>query len=142
MLYMYALQKRGSPSDSYSAYLSAAVRCQSHLWAIAEKGSLSERYCLVLEELRAEAVRPIEVAQNWAPSGPFGHRTQQQDLANPQSAMNAAHHTNADYIHTMNDSSFAPDMNMLADAAGWDQFASMISSGLGNLDVFLSDSLI
>ncbi|CRG87099.1 Sugar transporter STL1 [Talaromyces islandicus] len=57
MLYIYVIQECASPSDVYSSYLSAATRCQAHISAIAEKGSLSERYCLVLEELRVEALR-------------------------------------------------------------------------------------
>src|SRR5258708_5818836 len=57
MLYIYVIQKRESLPEVYSSYLSAATRCQSHISAIAEKGSLSERYCLVLEELRIEALR-------------------------------------------------------------------------------------
>jgi hypothetical protein len=57
MLYIYVIQNRAYPAEVYRTYFSAATRCQSHLSAIAEKGSLSERYCLVLEELRVEATR-------------------------------------------------------------------------------------
>lgn len=39
------------------------MRCQSQLSTIAEEGSLAERYCLVLEELRKEVVQPLEDRQ-------------------------------------------------------------------------------
>lgn len=38
-------------------YLEAAEKCQQQISGIAEPGSLTSRYCLVLEELRLEAMR-------------------------------------------------------------------------------------
>ncbi|KAL6407208.1 transcriptional regulatory protein GAL4 [Ilyonectria robusta] len=57
VLYIYVIQNRASPPELYSSYFAAATKCQSHISAMAEKGSLPERYCLVLEELRVEALR-------------------------------------------------------------------------------------
>ncbi|QGI69985.1 hypothetical protein CEK26_002318 [Fusarium fujikuroi] len=57
VLYIYVIQKWASPPETYSEYFTAAVRCQSHMSTMVEKGSLSERYCFLLEELRVEALR-------------------------------------------------------------------------------------
>ncbi|KAL2793422.1 fungal-specific transcription factor domain-containing protein [Aspergillus keveii] len=42
--------------DAYQTYLDAAARCQEKLASIAPSDSLVARYCLVLEELRCEAM--------------------------------------------------------------------------------------
>ncbi|KAL3445820.1 fungal-specific transcription factor domain-containing protein [Aspergillus insuetus] len=42
--------------DAYQTYLDAATRCQEKLASIAPSDSLVARYCLVLEELRCEAI--------------------------------------------------------------------------------------
>lgn len=58
MLYVYTIQQQDVPNIQFHHdYLSAAVQCQTQLSTIAEIGSLTERYCLVLEELRKEAVK-------------------------------------------------------------------------------------
>lgn len=130
------IQKRASPPSVYGRYLSAAIRCQSHISAIAERGSLSERYCLVLEELRIEALRQTERSHQSANSA---HRTR------PNSPSNGLDNHPIGPIHDVDDTTdFAdPAMNTagsdLSDFNGWDQFASMISSGLGNLDGFFDD---
>ena len=48
---------------AYQDCLTAANQCQSQIARIAEKGSLPERYCLLLEELRVEALRQTERVQ-------------------------------------------------------------------------------
>ncbi|KAJ0418544.1 fungal-specific transcription factor domain-containing protein [Aspergillus carlsbadensis] len=170
MLYIYVIQNRAYPAEVYSTYFSAATRCQSHLSAIAEKGSLSERYCLVLEELRVEATRQTRSApvptstQSSLPattSHPLSqrqshthsqHHTQSQ--AQPQgapfpnqipSALNHSPGTATSYTNGSLDDATALDFqaNMAGlgfpetDCAGWGQFTSMVSSGLGNLDLLL-----
>ncbi|KAL4731728.1 hypothetical protein ACLX1H_000710 [Fusarium chlamydosporum] len=59
VLYIYVIQKWASPPEAYSDYFTAATRCQSHMAIMVEKGSLSERYCFLLEELRIEALRQV-----------------------------------------------------------------------------------
>lgn len=51
--------------DSYHEYFEAAVSCQKNLFKLVVKGSLTARYCVVLEELRIEAIRHIERPLNW-----------------------------------------------------------------------------
>ncbi|EXJ65464.1 hypothetical protein A1O7_01805 [Cladophialophora yegresii CBS 114405] len=62
VLYVYTIQERLAPVETYLPYLNAATHCQNQISKIAEKGSLAARYCLVLEELRKEACRQIERA--------------------------------------------------------------------------------
>lgn len=57
ILYVYVIQLKASPVETYQTYLEAADTCQKQISAIAEQGSLTRRYCLVLEELRNEALR-------------------------------------------------------------------------------------
>ncbi|KAF9890077.1 hypothetical protein FE257_006238 [Aspergillus nanangensis] len=60
VLYVYAIQHTG-PSEVLGPYLEAATRCKNQMSDAAEPDSLPSRYCLVLEELRLEAVgRPIQ----------------------------------------------------------------------------------
>ena len=70
ILYIYTIQQRNSPRDKYRAYFEAAEKCQRQISAMAGHESLAERYSVVLEELRLEAVKQTETtrdAQNQAP---------------------------------------------------------------------------
>lgn len=57
ILYIYTIQKSKDAGKTYWGYLNAAIRCQHQLSSLADAESLAARYCLVLEELRAEALR-------------------------------------------------------------------------------------
>ncbi|KAL4888505.1 fungal-specific transcription factor domain-containing protein [Aspergillus ambiguus] len=142
MLYIYVIQKRAFPSEVYSSYLSAATRCQSHLLAIAERGSLSERYCLVLEELRIEATRHTsDILSSTNPVEDGHDRPQTEEALQPElvTIENSSTHT-VNCLESMNDVPIdffnsIPTLS-LESYAGWDHFTSMVSSGLGNMDVF------
>ncbi|KAL3469508.1 fungal-specific transcription factor domain-containing protein [Aspergillus californicus] len=146
MLYIHVIQNRASPAEAYTTFLSAATRCQSHLSAIAEKGSLSERYCLVLEELRLEATRQTRGRQS---------RTTTSSITNPTGTLTSIPTDNSpgtatNYTDSLDDAA-AMDFDVqtdmsglglsLSDYAGWGQFTSMVSSGLGNMDLFVSDDV-
>ena len=62
ILYVYTIQHSKEPEEVYRPYLAAAERCQQQIMKVAGEGSLTSRYCVVLEELRAEAVRQIAPA--------------------------------------------------------------------------------
>ena len=140
MLYIYVIQNRANSPDVYEKYLSDAVQCQSQISSIAEKGSLLDRYCLLLEELRLEAIRKVDrhrlqttgqsaVAAGSGPSSaavdPLAREYGDGDFAG-----------NPSFDPNVNLNAAIPDQ--MSDSADWDQFASMISSGLGNLDAFLN----
>jgi hypothetical protein len=142
VLYIYVIQQRASPPETYSEYLSAATRCQSHILAIAEKGSLSERYSLVLEELRLEVLRQTDRTHvSMANLGGTSSHPHVHDLQTTSISMDGDAMTAVNYTDLMGDPAidFNDMSGSVSDYSGWGQFASMVSSGLGNLDAFLND---
>ncbi|RYP00782.1 hypothetical protein DL764_006416 [Monosporascus ibericus] len=143
VLYIYVIQKRASPPEIYSNYFSAATRCQSHLSGIAEKGSLSERYCLVLEELRVEALRqakrmdPSITSLRGMDSNSQGNNFQTTSI--PVDGSTSAATTYTDFIGEATIDFNDMPGSAPSDYSGWGQFTSMVSTGLGNLDAFLND---
>lgn len=154
MLYIYVIQKRASPPDVYSEYFSAAARCQSHIAAIAEQGSLSDRYCLVLEELRVEALRQVRrmhpsvtgataTAAATPAAAAENTRGQMEDasLAGMMAVFDDSPGAATSYTELLADGAGGGMPDFLfsdSDVSGWGHFASMVSSGLGNLDLFLN----
>ncbi|KAH8172182.1 fungal specific transcription factor domain-containing protein [Sarocladium implicatum] len=159
VLYIYVIQKRASPPEVYSEYFIAAARCQSHLSSIAADGSLSQRYCLVLEELRVEALRQIKrMNPSLVPTNGTDDQNQQQnhgqtslDVGNDISGVEGMDAAMAMGIFDNSPSAATNYTDLLVNAgdgvgaefsfpamefSGWDQFAHMVSSGLGNLDGF------
>ncbi|KIX01896.1 uncharacterized protein Z518_07835 [Rhinocladiella mackenziei CBS 650.93] len=143
VLYIYVIQKRASPPEVYSNYFSAATRCQSHISGIAEKGSLSERYCLVLEELRVEALRQTgRIHPSITGLGGMDSHSQENGYQTTSAPMDGNPSAATNYTDLMGEATINfNDMtgSALSDYSGWGQFASMVSSGLGNLDAFLND---
>jgi len=60
VLYVYTIQQQQSSVDSHLAHYEAAMRCQAQISSLAVTDSLAERYGIVLEELRLEAVNHIQ----------------------------------------------------------------------------------
>lgn len=140
MLYIYVIQECASPPEVYSRYLTAASRCQSHISAIAEKGSLSERYSLVLEELRVEALRQTKRA-NTCRTGLAESSRQLEDEAEPMFMHMNAGQVGVPAATNLEDN--VMDLNgnlpgLYPDYSGWGQFTSLVSSGLGNMDMFMN----
>jgi len=133
---MYAIRKRSSLPETYNSFLTAASKCQSHLSAIAEKGSLSERYCLVLEELRVETLRQTQMM-------PTTTSENVNDDMHARAVSGSNFTDPLQYINTTGEfHSLDIAMSPLSNPVDWEEFASMIDSGLGNLDTFFSESLI
>lgn len=57
MLYVYAIQQRHAPPETYLPAFHAATKCQAQITSIAIPGSLGQRYGVVLQELRVELLR-------------------------------------------------------------------------------------
>lgn len=141
VLYIFVIQKRSSSTEVCEEYLSAASQCQSQISSIAEKGSLPERYLLLLEELRVEAMRhnqrtrgPTFTSQSVG-RGSFEPGTSHLHAANSTQPNDPAPTTNPLLDTSMDFGTMLQDDG--SEFAEWDQFASLISSGLGNLDAFL-----
>lgn len=150
VLYIYVIQEWASPPETYNAYFAAAARCQSHMSTIAQKGSLLERYCLVLEELRVEALRQMKrlhVSLGYdglevlaAAMGSF------DGMAVPVDTSPSTGTNNAEWMGEgamgfagMDGGGGGGGGGGMGDFSGWGQFANMVSSGLGNLDAFHQD---
>lgn len=143
MLYIYVIQQCGSRSEVYSSYLAAATRCQSHIAAIAEKGSLSERYCLVLEELRVEALRQIQqFHQSELQLSGFSGESPNSSVQTRYTSMQNTHSVPQEFPHLEKENIFDLEGNMpgftFPNDPGWEQFTNLLSSGLGNIDGLLS----
>ncbi|KAF5707780.1 hypothetical protein FMUND_10930 [Fusarium mundagurra] len=138
VLYIYVIQKWASPPETYSEYFTAAARCQSHMSTMVEKGSLSERYCFLLEELRVEALRqvnrmhPNAFLEGHAQDNAFQSHVMPMDTPSDKTS----------YTDLMGENGGLNFNGMSGvDFSGWGQFANMVSSGLGNLDSFLDDEV-
>lgn len=57
ILYVYAIQQRVEPPEKYLAHFKAASKCHAQIESIATRGSLLQRYGVVLQELRVEVLR-------------------------------------------------------------------------------------
>lgn len=57
ILYVYAIQQRHAPPETYLSTFHAGVKCQAQISSIAIPGSLAQRYGVVLQELRLEVLR-------------------------------------------------------------------------------------
>jgi hypothetical protein len=145
VLYIYVIQKRTSSPEVYNEYLSAATQCQSQISSIAEKGSLLERYCLLLEELRLEAIRKTDrhrhVTINPSVSAVAAGSSSSLTTADvfSEQYVDGGFAGNPSRDANINLNAAMPDQ--MSDFSDWDQFASMVSSGLGNLDAFLNADL-
>lgn len=108
---------------------------------MAEKGSLPERYCLVLEELRVEALRQARLMHPTM-TGLDG-QSQGNGFQGPGDIpMDNTPSTSTSQMDLLGET--ALDFNGMPSSAfnggsGWGQFASMVSSGLGNFDFFSND---
>ncbi|CRK23333.1 hypothetical protein BN1708_003627 [Verticillium longisporum] len=142
VLYIYVIQEWASPPETYRNYFAAAARCQSHMATIAQKGSLVERYYLVLEELRVEALRQMKRLH---PALGFGSLEIDAQLGGIEAMaipVDTSPSTGTNYAEIMGEATIGFNGMGVAgieEFSGWGQFASMVSSGLGNLDIFHYD---
>lgn len=136
ILYVYTIQKSNEPAESYSGYLAAATRCQDQLSNLAEDGSLVARYCLVLEELRLEALRQTKQGQiNNARSPTQRQAAAMANAANGTDAFGTADDGGmgvAELGANMTDMGGIGDIyvtptDSLAEMTGWAQFDAMVS---------------
>lgn len=137
ILYVYTIQRSKEQEEVYRPYFTAAERCQQQIVDIADEGTLTSRYCLVLEELRAEAARQTNRAQA------FHQATQTQgqssiDMGAEDSdplASNAEGMAQSEFniappdlaVMGSFDDLYVSPSGSLEDLTGWDQFDSMVS---------------
>ncbi|KAH6670856.1 fungal-specific transcription factor domain-containing protein [Plectosphaerella plurivora] len=123
ILYIYAIQQSSEPPETYMQYLTAAERCQAQITDIAEEGSLTSRYCLVLEELRTEARRQTSRSQRGL------KRQRESDGMDQQTEGFMPAETGDIQGFGGIDFNVSPTAS-LADMTSWEQFDSMVMSGI------------
>ncbi|GME55270.1 Transcription factor [Neofusicoccum parvum] len=145
VLYVYVIQQRHSPPEAYLHHFRAAVKCQDQISDIATKGSLAERYGVVLQELRLELLRHNEYL---AGQGHAALSLLTSDLVFPV-AGSQDHHAplsagipGSDHLGQMGHDAFAEasPSSSIAQLTGWGQFDSLVTGGIGSLETLLADS--
>ncbi|KAI8282153.1 hypothetical protein K4K60_003731 [Colletotrichum sp. SAR11_57] len=148
VLYVYTIQQRTAPAETWQSYFAAATRCQTQLATLADNESqLAARYCLVLEELRTEALRQTERLHS-----PPVHNNQHGGGSPARAAVAGTedvHNQQPDHLAGINFSDVAntedfvgfdaSPSSSLADMTSWGQFDSMVTSGFGGLEALLND---
>ncbi|OLN97926.1 Activator of stress genes 1 [Colletotrichum chlorophyti] len=152
VLYVYTIQQRTAPAETWQAYFNAASRCQTQLASLADNEStLVARYVLVLEELRTEALRQTErlhsepaTRQNGVPLprtasvAGGGEENQAQHDQHSLAGINFSNVAHAEEFVGF-DAIDASPSSSLADMTSWGQFDSMVTSGFGGLEALLND---
>ncbi|KAN0096685.1 Fungal specific transcription factor domain containing protein [Hyaloscypha variabilis] len=157
VLYVYTIQQRTAPEERYRPYFDAATRCQKQISAMAENESLAQRYTVVLEELRLEAIK-----QTQNPAHQLGNELNsavQSNFSAPQAVMQpsqiAPGGINGTTMQSPVNMFSASDATMqlgdgpnsttpsslMAELTSWGEFDSLVTAGIGGLDyMFLGDS--
>ncbi len=78
VLYIYQIQQHLITPGKRENYFALAEKCQRQLESVSETDCLARRYCLVLEELRVEALRQTSRLSESASSQPSQQQQQQQ----------------------------------------------------------------
>lgn len=158
VLYIYRIRQHLlSPAGQCEAYIAAGEKCQRQLESISETDCLARRYCVVLEELRLEAVRQTNqhnrTGSGLTDSTPLPvpgtgasdlNQANSAALAIPESTpqsgaspdMTAAFYNNGNVPQTPDstifNSSYLP--SNMADLTSWGQFDSLVTAGIGIFD--------
>jgi hypothetical protein len=145
VLYVYVIQQRSAPPEKYRVYLEVAEKCQSQISSMAENESLAQRYTVVLEELRLEAIKPTQ-RQSEAQTTNFGiTSTLPSSSTDPHAPANSSRPTDLDMHQETayplpndmfsNDAAgtmFGADPNattpssLMADLTSWGEFDSLV----------------
>jgi hypothetical protein len=135
ILYVYTIQHSNEPNETYNTYFTAAERCQHQIFDTSEPGSLTARYCLVLEELRGEALRQIETLHlpedQVTPNYRSLNTTRADVDGTGSSAVDIAYGfptsiADLETLGNLGDFHFSPS-DSLEDLTSWGQFDSMVS---------------
>ena len=104
VLYVHTIQRRFDPPHTWRESFLAAEKCQAQLSSFVEKTSFPQRYGIVLEELRLEAVKQTQKGQSAeASSAPI-------DMSFSVPEM----------------SSGTTSTNFMAEITGWGEFDSLV----------------
>lgn len=128
ILYVYTIQKSNEPPEVYRRYFEAAGRCQDQIANIGEPGSLTSRYCLILDELRSEVVRQTTQHEKSVADVATGlGGTTSRILGMGTEGDDSGTRYTMGEIQGLADMEVSPS-DSLEDLTGWDQFDSMVCS--------------
>ncbi|KAJ3526857.1 hypothetical protein NM208_g10982 [Fusarium decemcellulare] len=160
MLYVFAIQQRHAPPETYLPAFHAATRCQSQITSIAIPGSLAQRYGVVLQELRVEVLRHnthllhLTTGSDGAAAGSAGIRegdaaligsyANQEMIGLPHgmnfaSADDVAGHLALASEENLGFPEHSPGSSIVQ-MTGWNQFDSLVSGGIGGIEAFLGEN--
>ncbi|TVY51141.1 Activator of stress genes 1 [Lachnellula cervina] len=159
VLYVYAIQQRHTPQDKYQSYIDAAKKCQTQISSMAENESLAQRYSVVLEELRLEAVKQTQQHLESQNANSDMTSTLQRDTRVFQAStysgqMNGANQpplpgsaVTGDLFPDISDGTMfggaqnvTTPSSLMADLTSWGEFDSLVTAGVGGLDfMFMGD---
>lgn len=155
VLYVYRIQQGMLEPGKCEGYFAAGQRCQAVLSSISGNDCLSQRYCLVLEELRMEAakhqygkagvaldggaaaggVNSPDASSGLGTSANLGvpASTPQIDPSSPGLAGGSYYGTNIPPMpeSAVFNTSFLPTSSIMADLTSWGQFDSLVTAGIG-----------
>lgn len=133
VLYVFSIQQKASIPEAQDRHLSVAIRCQEQMSMIAEEHSLARRYCLVLDELRKEAIRHSEqkpLDDQIMVAADDTHSQHHENLGPEEAVLAEAagfgQHSLASDVNDMNGFEASPGSS-LYDMSGWGTFDSMVS---------------
>ncbi|ETS78693.1 hypothetical protein PFICI_08546 [Pestalotiopsis fici W106-1] len=139
ILYVYVFQQKLSPAASYEEYLEAAIRCHDNIARVAENNTLTQRYSLVLDQLRIEVLSRIRgqsgsnAASASMPEAPLTALS--QALSQSSTALGESEPTTIpDALSAFSSNGFAEDLadsnassaSPLGNEIDWNQFDSMV----------------
>ncbi|CAG8295090.1 unnamed protein product [Penicillium salamii] len=155
ILYVYVIQSRSSPAEGLLQYLQTGEEAQGELAKCGAQASFPQRYVVVLEELRKEAMRLMEQSSARTENRD-GVQEYHAEAGKPDTETALSHpavhdpSTHSDtFANELGDSSagwitnFAQDhspASYLADMTGWGEFDSLVLTGLGELSHIFPDN--
>ncbi|TVY36562.1 D-galactonate dehydratase [Lachnellula occidentalis] len=153
VLYVYAIQQRHTPQDKYQSYIDAAKKCQTQISSLAENESLAQRYSVVLEELRLEAVKQTQQqveSQNansdmasmlQRNSAVFQASTYSGQMSGANQPPLPGSAVAGDLFPDISDGTMfggaqnvTTPSSLMADLTSWGEFDSLVTAGVGGLD--------
>lgn len=142
VLYISTIRQHLVTPGKCEGYFAAGQKCQRQLESVSESDCLARRYCLVLEELRLEAVRQVGKAQGGAlPFSPSGVDSSLGAFGTDAISTGSPSQNQSQYYASIPtpesavfNPSFLPNSNIMADLTSWGQFDSLVTAGIGLFD--------
>jgi hypothetical protein len=156
VLYIYRIRQHLLTPGQCEGYFAAGQKCQRQLESISETDCLARRYCLVLEELRLEAVRQTNQQSRSGITGttPLSLSTSNSGLtdqnqnssvlplpdtttqsgASPDLTGSFYNNVSPTPESAIFNSNYLPSNSAMADLTSWGQFDSLVTAGIGIFD--------